>query len=175
MGNDWYDRQSGKQVTSVEDAKTKLLGGTAASGSSPHRLLVSTLADELKMARSAILPVGRMADGAYWFDNKTGNFVSSTYYFPALPAWVKEFNDSRITDRYLGREWVAIEDPKAAPFEKMPASKEEKYWAEMQRTPFGNEIVEELAERAVEAEKLGADEITDVLAVTYRSCVTSPS
>ena len=182
VGNDWYDRQSGKQVTSVEDAKTKLLGGTAAAGSSPHRLLVSTLADELKMARgasksigvsikdrSAILPVGRMADGAYWFDNKTGNFVSSTYYFPALPAWVKEFNDSRITDRYLGSQWVSIEDPKAAPFEKMPASKEEKYWAEMQRTPFGNEIVEELAERAVEAEKLGADDITDVLAVSFSS------
>ena len=77
VGNDWYDRESGKQVTSVEDPATKLLGGTAAIGSSPHRLLVSTIADELKMSgqasksigisikdRSAILPVGRMADGA---------------------------------------------------------------------------------------------------------------
>ena len=182
VANDWYDRESGKQVTSVEDAGTKLLGGTTAIGSSPSRLLVSTISDELKMSgraskaigisikdRGAILPVGRMADGAYWFDNKTGNFVSSTYYFPGLPAWVKEFNGSRLTDRYLEREWVSIEDSKIPAFSKMPAAKDEKYWAEMQRTPFGNEILEELAEHAVEAEKLGADEITDVLSVSFSS------
>jgi predicted AlkP superfamily pyrophosphatase or phosphodiesterase len=181
VGNDWYDRKSGKQVTSVEDAGTKLLGGSGA-GSSPHRLLVSTVGDELKMSRpaskaigvsikdrSAILPVGRMADGAYWFDNKTGNFVSSTYYFPELPGWVKQFNDSRLTDRYVGKDWVSIEDPKAQALEKMPATKDEKYWAEMQRTPFGNEILEELAERAVESEKLGADDVTDVLSVSFSS------
>ena len=182
VANDWYDRQSGKQVTSVEDAGTKLLGGSTGIGSSPNRLLVSTISDELKMSgraskaigisikdRSAILPVGRMADGAYWFDNKTGNFVSSTYYFADLPAWVKEFNASRMTDRYLEREWVSIEDSKIPAFSKMPAAKEEKYWAEMQRTPFGNEILEELAERAIEAEKLGADDITDVLSVSFSS------
>lgn len=182
IGNDWYDRKSGKQVTSVEDPNTKLLGAGSGAGSSPHRLLVSTVADELKMSRgaskavgisikdrSAILPVGRMADGAFWFDNKTGNFVSSTYYFPELPGWVKQFNDSRLTDRYVGRDWVSIEDPKAPALEKMPESKDEKYWAEMQRTPFGNEILEELAERAVESEKLGADDVTDVLSVSFSS------
>ena len=41
--------------------------------------------------RSAILPAGHMADGAYWFDGKTGNFVSSTYYFAELPEWVADF------------------------------------------------------------------------------------
>jgi hypothetical protein len=58
-------------VTSVSDKSTALLGGTPATkGSSPHRLLVSTIGDELKMAgrhskvigisikdRSAILPI----------------------------------------------------------------------------------------------------------------------
>ncbi len=182
IANDWYDRQTGKQVTSVEDPGTKLLGGTPGAGSSPHRLLVSTISDELKMARgasksigisikdrSAILPVGRMADGAFWFDNKTGNFVSSTYYFAALPAWVQQLNESRLADRYLGRDWISIEDPKSKPLETMPASKAEKYWAQMQRTPFGNEILEELAEQAVEAEKLGADDVTDVLSVSFSS------
>ena len=51
VGNDWYNRATGKQVTSVEDGKTKLLGGSAGIGSSPNRLLVSTIADELKMSR----------------------------------------------------------------------------------------------------------------------------
>ena len=33
-----------------------------------------------------------MADGAFWFDVNTGDFISSTYYVPQLPAWVREFN-----------------------------------------------------------------------------------
>ena len=30
--------------------------------------------------RSAILPVGRGANAAFWWDTKTGSFVTSTYY-----------------------------------------------------------------------------------------------
>src|SRR5437588_7445159 len=95
IANEWYDRESAKSVTSVSDSDTRLLGGAPGrTGSSPRRLLVSTIGDELKMERkggkaigisikdrSAILPVGRMADGAYWFDGTTGSWVSSTYYF----------------------------------------------------------------------------------------------
>src|SRR5215831_1223329 len=68
VGNDWFDRDEGKHVTSVSDSQTKLLGGTG-EGASPHRMLVSTVGDELKMAdrkshvigvslkdRAAILP-----------------------------------------------------------------------------------------------------------------------
>ena len=87
VGNDWYDRTTKKTVTSVEDAAVVGLAGAAAS---PHRLLVSTLGDELKMAglgsrvvglslkdRSAILPVGRMADAALWFNTKTGGSAAA--------------------------------------------------------------------------------------------------
>ena len=119
VGNDWFDREDGEQVTSVSDKSVQLLGGTPGAGSSPHRLLVSTVGDELKRAghgtpkvigvsfkdRSAILPAGHMADAAYWLDLKSGNFVSSTYYFPALPAWVQSFNDERPGDKYAGVEW----------------------------------------------------------------------
>ena len=78
IGNDWFDRETGKKVTSVTDAGAKLLGGSEnPTGSSPRRLLVSTLGDEMKIAdprtkvvgfrkdRSAILPAGHMADGDY--------------------------------------------------------------------------------------------------------------
>ena len=108
MGNDWYDRGEGAQVTAVSDARTQLLGGSG-PGSSPNRLLVSTLGDELKLAgggkprvigvalqdRAAILSSGHMADGAFWFDVKTGNFVSSTFYYRDLPAWAKDFFQCR--------------------------------------------------------------------------------
>jgi len=93
IGNDWYDRESGKVTTSVADSSVQLLGGReGGSAASPHRLIGSTLGDELKLTtggrarvigisykdRSAILPVGKRPDGAYWFDGTTGNFVSST-------------------------------------------------------------------------------------------------
>src|ERR1051325_9028042 len=94
VGNDWFDREEKKHVTSVSDSKTKLLGGTG-EGASPRRMLVSTVGDELKMSdgnksrvvsvslkdRAAILPAGHMANGAYWLDLKARAFVSSTYYF----------------------------------------------------------------------------------------------
>ena len=96
----------------------------------------STLGDELKMDgagvkvigisikdRSAILPAGHMADGAYWFDGATGNWVSSSYYFKDLPEWVKTYNQSRPADKYLGAEWLPFDSkPGAAePYKKMQA------------------------------------------------------
>ena len=87
-----------------------LLGGEGV-GASPRRLLGTTLGDELKMVappgdpartprvygismkdRSAILPAGHGADGAFWLPTAAGPFVSSTYYFAELPAWVAAFN-----------------------------------------------------------------------------------
>src|SRR4051812_23744292 len=88
IGNDWFDRETGVTVTSVSDTTVKVLGSPSGSAASPRRLLVSTLGDELKLGslaakgspdaprvfgaslkdRSAILPVGRGANGAFWWD-----------------------------------------------------------------------------------------------------------
>jgi hypothetical protein len=54
--------------------------------------------------RSAILPSGKRPNGAYWFSADTGNFVSSTYYFEDLPAWVKAFNQDRRCGAYVIKE-----------------------------------------------------------------------
>jgi len=172
VGNNWYDRETGKSVTSVSDPQTRLLGA-AGEGSSPRRMLVSTVGDELKMAdggkprvigislkdRSAILLAGHMADGAYWFDSATGNFVSSTYYFPELPAWVKAFNDTRPADRYDGAKWLDHHLPGTT----------DKLYSAVESSPFGNDLVESFAERALEAEQLGRHAATDVLAVSFSS------
>jgi predicted AlkP superfamily pyrophosphatase or phosphodiesterase len=60
IGNDWYDREAGNQVTSVSDQSTRLIGSNG-TGSSPHRLLVSTVGDELKRVSggSSITPLSR--------------------------------------------------------------------------------------------------------------------
>src|SRR5687767_3401405 len=103
IGNDWFDRASGASVTSVSDATVSVVGAPRADdagSASPRRMLASTVADEIKLAsraprgsagaprvigislkdRSAILAVGRGADAAYWWETKSGRFVTSTYY-----------------------------------------------------------------------------------------------
>ena len=172
IANDWYDREAGKQVTSVSDERTELIGSTG-MGASPHRMLVSTVGDELKRVsgesrvfgislkdRSAILPAGHMADGAFWFDNQTGNFVSSTFYFQDLPVWVKDFNAGRPADRYRGLRWLN---------HKMPEVANQKLYAAMAYSPYGNELIEQLAERAIQAEQLGKRNAIDILAMSLSS------
>lgn len=123
VGNEWYDRDTGKRVTSVTDAGVKPLGGDAQeAGASPRRLLVSTLGDELRLTtndrakvvgismkdRAAILPAGRHASAAYWFSTQSGRMITSDYYFNQLPAWVAAFNDARPVDKYFGARWERL-------------------------------------------------------------------
>ena len=123
IGNEWLDRASGKRITSVTDESVKVLGGGPTEiGSSPSRLMASTVGDEMRLAtndrakvigisvkdRSAILPAGRHANAAYWFSTSTGNMESSTYYFKQLPAWVNIFNAARPADKYFGARWERL-------------------------------------------------------------------
>ena len=178
VGNEWFDREESAHVTSVSDSRTKLLGGGQEDGASPHRLLVSTIGDELKMAhggksrvvgislkdRAAILPAGHAADAAYWFDLKTGNFVSSTYYFDALPAWVTGFNQARPADRFRGSTWLDHKLPQD--LRAYYGNNEE---SPFEASPFGNDLIEQFTERALSAEQLGKHDATDVLAVSFSS------
>ncbi|HTM50680.1 MAG TPA: alkaline phosphatase family protein [Bryobacteraceae bacterium] len=172
IGNEWFEISAGKTVTSVSDDTVKLLGGSSEGGASPRRLLVSTLGDEMKVVsngksrvigvslkdRSAILPVGRMADGAFWVEAKTGNVVSSTYYFPELPAWVKDLNAGKPADKFAGLEWAG---------HKIPALGDPKFYDSLPASPFSNELIELIAERAIVSEKLGRSGATDLLAVSF--------
>lgn len=181
IGNDWFDRTTGKTVTSVSDPGTTLLGVPGGTGSSPNRLLSSTVGDELKIAtsgkakvigislkdRAAILPAGHMADGAYWVDKDTGNFVSSTFYFPHLPDWVRDFNQGKPADKYLGASWDLTKA--GGKLTTMAARPDPKFYDSLPASPWGNELIEAFAERAVQAMNLGADEVTDILAVSFSS------
>jgi predicted AlkP superfamily pyrophosphatase or phosphodiesterase len=203
VGNEWWDRETGKRVTSVSDAKVKLLGGTeGAAGMSPGKQVGSTIGDELKLAsggqakvvgmsfkdRSAILPVGKKPNGAYWYDARTGNLVSSTWYFDDLPDWVKRFNREMRPDRWFGKRWERLLPEAAyarstaddAPFEKFTAGTKfpytitggeekpgPKFFGAFEYTPFANEYLVDFAKAAIEAEQLGADEMTDLLTISF--------
>jgi hypothetical protein len=171
IANEWWDRATGAAVTSVSDPRTRLVGG-AGPGASPRRMLASTIVDELKASgkggkaigislkdRSAILTSGHTADAAYWFDPNTGNFVTSTFYMRALPGWVADINKTHAADKFAGQEWLKHKLPEGGP----------ELYSELDYTPFGNELVQQMALRALAAEKLGAGPKTDVLTVSYSS------
>jgi hypothetical protein len=188
IGNDWFDRETNATVTSVSDPAVKAVGSPTGPPASPRRLLVSTLGDELKMVsrlpkgapeaprvigmslkdRSAILAVGRGADAAYWWDTKSGAFVSSTYYFEDVPGWVRAFNDKKAPDALAGRPWQLLEDPKKSLKDLPPAVGSSLYDA-LYASPFGNDLLMELAEQALTNERLGQRGVTDLLSVSFSS------
>jgi len=186
VGNSWYDRDEGKGVTSVCDWDEKIVGGTQeekgakctdSDPASPRRLLVSSLGDELRnadpnarvigvsiKARGAILPSGHRAAGAYWFDDVTGNFVSSSFYMEKLPAWASEFNGQKLASKYVDRKWDGFPNwnfhagaGSKLPYEALPAS------------PWGNELIEQFAEKALTGEQLGQRGSTDLLTISFSS------
>jgi hypothetical protein len=146
----------------------------------PRRLLVSTIPDEIKMSgqhtksigisikdRGAILPAGHMADGAYWFENDSNTWVTSTYYRKDLPQWVADVNASHPAAKFLSETWVPLAGGK--PLCSMVKDSGIRYCGSLEATPWGNELIETLAERAIVGEQLGKHEGTDVLAVSFSS------
>jgi predicted AlkP superfamily pyrophosphatase or phosphodiesterase len=123
IANEWPDLEKGRNITSVEDQQARLLNGEPNEvASSPRRLMVSTLGDELRLAtndrskvigisikdRSAILPAGRHANVSYWFSQASGRMVTSNYYFNQMPQWVTAFNDTKPADKYFGARWERL-------------------------------------------------------------------
>ncbi|PYX34239.1 MAG: phosphodiesterase, partial [Acidobacteria bacterium] len=180
MANKWWDPQKKKMVTSVEDDGTKLVGlASSGPGASPHNLLADTLGDELKLAtqgkarvfgvalkdRAAILPAGFAGNGAYWIDQKTGTWITSTYYRSDLPKWAQDFNDSKRSEKYLNQDWKDS-DGKVLRTTKPAEGKLDSFYELVGSTPYGNDYEFEFARELVTSEKLGNGPATDLLIVS---------
>jgi len=185
VGNSWFDRDENKIVTSVCDWNYTTVGGTQetqgakctdADPASPNRLLVTTLGDQLRnandnakvvgisiKARGAILPSGHRALGAFWFDDKSGNFVTSSFYMDALPAWAASFNQEKLPEKFVDQEWPGF------PARKFRASAAGDPYSRLPASPWGNELIEQFAEQAVKGEQLGQRGVTDLLTVSFSS------
>lgn len=150
-GNYFY--QNDKSVYCCADPSVKSVGSDSKEGQmSPHRMLASTIGDELQIAtdfrskvigvalkdRASILPAGHAADGAYWWDTSAGHFVTSTFYMNSLPKWVEDFNKENHT---------------APNFD-------------IKSTPEGVTMTFKMAAAAVKNEQLGKGKETDMLAVS---------
>jgi len=207
VANDMYVRSSKSTIYCVEDKGVTGVGSTGTIGQrSPLNLLATTLADELERRtdgrsktigialkdRSAILPMGRTGDAAFWFAAGTdGAFASSSWYFDSLPQWVTDFNGERLAATYLGRTWeplLALDRyhtplPDDNPYEvplpgattpTLPQDLQALFKASgdtylLRFTPWGNTLTTDLALAALVGEDLGTDAVPDLLAVSYSS------
>ena len=205
-GNQWYDNYQQRTVYCVEDPTVVSVGveGSSAGKMSPVNVWTTTLGDEIKLAnnfkskvfgisikdRGAIIPAGHSADGAFWYDSKSGNFISSTYYGKSLPKWVSEYNSLHRVDSFYTKGWnlslaksvyEANCDGDINAYESTPLGAEQKGfpytlnqfigkdYGKISSTPYGNSIVVEMAEKALVSEQLGKDDITDLLAISFSS------
>lgn len=136
--------------------------------------------------RSAILPGGKKANACYWIDDETGMVITSSYYRDSVHPWVAQLNRERICDRWQGKTWDRLKPeldyakhldlpPNLTP-ERMPARifphalrSGKNYYKDLYGSPFGNELILELAKRAVESERLGQRGVPDLLCISF-SC-----
>lgn len=203
-GNDFIIQSTGKSMYCTEDTASKTVGSRSTAGEmSPRNLLSSTMTDELKLAtnfrskvigiaikdRGGILPAGHSADAAYWFDDETGNWITSTYYMNELPQWVRNFNNQKLPKKYLDQNWKTLfpldtylqsekDDSRfeakfsgttAPVFPHETSNMYGKDFSILRTTPQGNTITLDMARAAIENEKMGQRDITDFLAVSLSS------
>lgn len=134
-------------------------------GASPRNLRATTLGDELRLAtqgkarvygislkdRAAILPAGQAANGAFWIDNSSGQFTTSTYYMEHLPEWARVFNAS-------GRVAEAAREAQVEGTTQ--------FYELVGRMPAANRYELDFAKALISGEKLGQRGVTDLVVVS---------
>ena len=205
IANDWYDKVNDKELYCVKDENVKPIGTDVKSRKrSPVHLLSTTIGDELKVNsngkskvfgialkdRSAIFPAGHAANAAFWYDDSTGYFISSSWYVNELPTWLNEFNAKQVPNTYLKKGWNTLKPIDTYTnsmadnnkYEKAPNKKDTPtfpyeysnylkpgMYGMLKETPYGNTITKDMAIACLKNEKLGKDEFTDLLTISFSS------
>lgn len=199
-GNDWWDEVLNDFRYCTDDSSARTVGSntTAAGAMSPANLLTTTICDELKLStnfkskvfgialkdRCGILPIGHSGDGAFWYDTKTGNWISSTYYMNQLPQYISSFNSRKLVDSFYLKGWTTLHPINTyvqstadnVPYENKLFGNNFPYdlsklagknYNPFISTPYGNTLTTMLAKEIIEHENLGKDDITDFLSISY--------
>ncbi|QES87252.1 alkaline phosphatase PafA [Rhizosphaericola mali] len=207
VGNDWFDNLTKQYVYCTSDTTVETLGSdnSKVGENSPRNMFATTIGDELRLAtnfkskvvgiackdRASILPAGHNPTAAYWYDAKSGNFVSSTYYMDTLPDWVENFNGKHRVDSLYTKNWDLVE-PKSV-YEKYASETDQndyeatpitagqnsfpynltqfigKDYGKIMYTPYANTLTADMAIAALKGENLGKGETTDMLAISFSS------
>jgi predicted AlkP superfamily pyrophosphatase or phosphodiesterase len=218
VGNVWFDRVSGALTYNVEDARYPILSADAgvdkkteidptqrtarSNGRSPARILVSTFGDELMLnqgGKSKIFSVSVKDRGAismaghtgkaYWFSKKSGEFITSRFYYDQYPKWVSDWNGQKPADAFADQSWTLLHDQGTylfgeaddRPYETaLPGfgrvfphaygKRDSKYFTTLLTvSPAGDELTLDFAKTLMEYEDIGSDEIPDYLSVSFSS------
>ncbi|MGL4347586.1 MAG: alkaline phosphatase PafA [Chitinophagaceae bacterium] len=213
VGNSWNDKIAGRNMYCVEDSSVQSIGCNNNNGKmSPKNLWVTTISDELRLAsnfkskvigislkdRGAIISAGHCPNGAFWYDNKTGNFITSSFYAKELPQWVVLFNRRKIVDSLYTQTWntlykidtyiqstaddvpyenkILYSSPLKAfgkntfPYYLMPYRGTD--YSVISTTPYGNNLLLHFAKAAIEGEQLGKNiqsNYSDLLTISFSS------
>ncbi|MGI8598859.1 MAG: alkaline phosphatase PafA [Chitinophagaceae bacterium] len=202
-GNNFIIQATGQNLYCTDDSTVSTVGSLTVNVGrmSPINLFSSTVGDELKLAtnfrskvisvalkdRGSILTAGHLANAAYWFDSKSGNFVTSTFYMQELPAWVQKFNDQRLAVKLLAKNWNTLydintytqsypddnlyeglySDHTSPTFPILTSGMYKRNFEILRTSPHGNTFTNEMAKAVIENEGLGQGEETDMLAVSF--------
>lgn len=203
VANDWIDPDTGAFVYNTEDDRHHLIGSEpkAHQGVSPRNLLVSTFGDELVVHnggrsrvfsvsvkdRGAIIPGGHVGK-AFWFSKRTGEFVTSTYYYDDYPQWVKQWNTAKPADVYRNKSWELLNDratyvhgqmddrpyeadlkPLGQTFPHSLGGETKYFYLLLALTPVGDVLTLDFAKALIENEKLGQKGAIDYLQISFSS------
>lgn len=204
VGNDWLDKDTGLPMYCAQDNSVKTVGSWSAQGQmSPRNLLSTTIGDELRLAtnfrsrvfgiaikdRGGIFSAGHSANAAYWFDDSTGNWISSTYYMNELPKWVISYNSRKKADSLMRTDWNLLYNRSAYTqstiddklFEKplvnetnrtFPHSYKNiigKNYLGFRASPYGNTFTMDFAAKLIDNENLGSMGQADMLCISLSS------
>lgn len=203
IANDWWSRSKEKDVLAVSDDSAQLVGANG-PGASARAMQGTTIGDQMKLAtngrskvitmslkdRAALFLAGKLANEAYWWDVRTGNFVTSSPYGGTLSGWAKMFNDQHYADKYFGKPWqrllpetaygastkddYAYERPLPGDGRQFPhvitggaSGPGPEFYATFTMTPFANQMLADLAREAIDKENLGQHTDPDFLGVSF--------
>lgn len=188
IGLKWLDRETLRPVNCIDN--NQYVGIKTTSRFAPTFLGVSTIGDELKVATegksiiysispycdASILCAGHAADGAFWIDDQTGLWCSSSFYLNDLPAWVSVLNTDGISKRIKSLKWQPTNDfvgnfsyflsgGMKAPFSHK--FKGEDSYISYKTSGLVNEEILRAVKQCFKGTMIGTDDITDFLSVTF--------
>lgn len=206
VGNHWYDRQANRIQYSVGDPTGVEPGDKASQspyGLSNRNFMGTTIGDELKLFshglslvysvsnkdRSAVLMAGKLADGAFWWNLRNGQWISSKQYMEVYPDWLNNYNQTRPLDAWFGQSWELLLDSTVYPkinsrwisaydqshdigltFPHRIGSRsapDSFFYKELMTSPFASVEINRFVSTLFKAEPIGKDSIPDLLCISY--------
>ena len=181
----WYDRMRKVRVPNIESDSTpvnmKVLGAAA------YMKMVNDYSRVYSIAmrpEDALLSGGTFANNIFWFDTKTGKMTYSKFC-NEKPTWLSALNNRLNIDSILTEGWMPLASErrnmnnvlgklaarvKADFYYDLKQSKSsEQSYQMLHAVPYANDVVTETALELMKRERLGLDNETDLLMLSFSS------